>query len=120
MEIEKLKNIIKKINFKELKKITNEITLYSAALSFYTIFSLVPLILIVLTIFANTPFFAEFYSKLEHFISSNLLPTNQEVISTYLKNFLTNSSKMGVMGGFYILFTSLLCKIPYISKLVCE
>ncbi|ACM92319.1 ribonuclease BN [Nautilia profundicola AmH] len=108
MEIEKLKNIIKKINFKELKKITNEITLYSAALSFYTIFSLVPLILIVLTIFANTPFFAEFYSKLEHFISSNLLPTNQEVISTYLKNFLTNSSKMGVMGGFYILFTSIL------------
>lgn len=108
MRIEKYLTVIKNIKFKKLKETSNEITLYSAALSFYTIFSLVPLILIVLTIFANTPFFAEFYSKLEHFISSNLLPTNQELISAYLKNFLTNSSKMGIMGGFYILFTSVL------------
>jgi len=97
-----------KTNFTKLKEISNEITLYSATLSFYTIFSLVPLILIVLTIFSNTPFFAEFYTKLEHFISSNLLPTNADTISVYLKNFLTNSGKMGIMGGFYILITSIL------------
>jgi len=103
-----IKNFLKIINIHRLKETSNEITLYAAALSFYTIFSLVPLILIVLTIFANTPFFAEFYSKLEHFISSNLLPTNAETISTYLKNFLSNSSKMGIMGGFYILITSIL------------
>ncbi len=105
---EKLIKIFKKINIKELKEITNEITLYASALSFYTIFSLVPLILIILTIFANTPFFAEFYLKLEHFISSNLLPTNAQTVSVYLKNFLSNSSKMGVVGGFYILITSIL------------
>jgi len=103
-----IKNILKKINITRLKETADDITLYSAALSFYTIFSLVPLILIVLTIFSNTPFFAEFYSKLENFISSNLLPTNQEVISQYLKNFLTNSSKMGIIGGFYVLVTSIL------------
>jgi len=103
-----IKKIIKHIKPDRIRKTVNEITLYSAALSFYTIFSLVPLILIVLTIFANTPFFAEFYSKLEHFISSNLMPTNQEVISEYLKNFLQNSGKMGIVGGFYILITSVL------------
>jgi len=106
--MEKLKTILKKTDLKKLKETTNNITLYAAALSFYTIFSLVPLILIVLTIFANTPFFAEFYSKLEHFITSNLLPTNTETISMYLKNFLTNSGKMGIVGGFYILITSVL------------
>jgi membrane protein len=100
--------LIKKPNFKEIKKTLNEITLYSAALSFYTIFSLVPLILIVLTIFSSSPFFTEFYSRLEHFISSNLLPTNAETISAYIKNFLSNSSKMGILGGFYILVTSVL------------
>jgi membrane protein len=108
LSLENYLKYLKTIDFKKLKKIGNEITLYSAALSFYTIFSLVPLILIVLTIFSNTPFFAEFYNKLEHFITSNLLPTNQEIISSYLKNFLTNSSKMGIMGGFYILITSIL------------
>jgi len=107
MENGKLIKKFTKINFKELKEIINSITLYSAALSFYTVFSLIPLVLIVLTIFSSTPFFAEFYNKLEHFISSNLLPTNQELISTYLKNFLTNSTKMGIMGGFYILITSI-------------
>nr|WP_277812790.1 YihY family inner membrane protein [Caminibacter mediatlanticus] len=83
-------------------------TLYSAALSFYTIFSLVPIILIILTIFSSSPFFSEFYSKLEHFIASNILPSNQEIIKTYLQNFLSNSSKMGIIGGFYILITSIL------------
>ena len=108
MENNNFLSIIKNTNFKELKETLNNITLYSAALSFYTIFSLVPLILIVLTIFSNSPFFAEFYTKLEHFITSNLMPTNQEIISSYLQNFLSNSSKMGILGGFYILITSIL------------
>ena len=108
MRIENYLKYLKTIDFKKLKETVNNITLYSAALSFYTIFSLVPLILIVLTIFSSSPFFTEFYSKLEHFITSNLLPTNAETISAYLKNFLSNSSKMGIIGGFYILFTSIL------------
>jgi membrane protein len=108
LRIENYLKYLKTIDFKKLKDTVNNITLYSAALSFYTIFSLVPLILIVLTIFASTPFFADFYTKLEHFISSNLLPTNQEMISVYLKNFLSNSSKMGILGGFYVLITSIL------------
>jgi len=104
----KFKTLLKQIDFSKLKSSMNEITLYSAALSFYTIFSLVPLLLIVLTIFAKSPFFGEFYTKLEMFISSNLLPTNQHVISHYLQNFLSNSGKTGIMGGAYILLTSIL------------
>jgi membrane protein len=99
---------LKNLDIKKIQETVNEITLYSAALSFYTIFSLVPIILIILSIFSSSPFFSDFYTKLEHFIASNLLPTNQEVISNYLKNFLANSSKMGVIGGFYILITSIL------------
>jgi len=106
--LEILNQIKNQIDFKNLKKIMNEITMYAAAMSFYTIFSLVPIILIMLSIFSNSPFFGEFYSKLEHFIASNILPTNQELISEYLKNFLSNSSKMGLIGGFYILVTSIL------------
>ncbi len=97
-----------KINLKKIEKIVNEITLYSAAMSFYTIFALIPIILIVLSIFASSPFFSDFYAKLEEFISSNILPSNQKVVSQYLKNFLSNSSKMGIIGAFYIFITSIL------------
>jgi membrane protein len=106
----------------KLKKIIDNITLYSAALSFYTIFSLIPIILIMLTIFANSPFFTEFYTKLEHFIATNILPTNQEAIQKYLASFLQNSSKMGIIGILYILITSILFFDNYetiISK-ICE
>ena len=99
---------MKNLDIKKIQETVNEITLYSAALSFYTIFSLVPIILIVLSIFSSSPFFSVFYTKLEHFIASNLLPTNQELISEYLKSFLSNSSKMGIIGGFYIVITSIL------------
>ncbi len=108
MILNRFKNFFQNLNISEIKKIIDEITLYSAALSFYTIFSLVPIILIILTIFSSSPFFSEFYIKLEHFIASNILPSNQEIIKTYLQNFLSNSSKMGVIGGFYILITSIL------------
>jgi len=106
--VEIINKIKSQIDLKTLKKTINEITMYAAAMSFYTIFSLVPIILIILSIFSNSPFFSEFYTKLEHFIASNILPTNQELISEYLKNFLSNSSKMGLIGGFYILITSIL------------
>jgi membrane protein len=93
---------------KELREYINQLTLYSAALSFYTIFALVPLVLIVLTIFSATPFFKELYSKLEEFLAANLLPSNKDVILHYIQKFLRNSGKMGVMGGIYIIFTSVL------------
>ncbi|WP_024789004.1 YihY family inner membrane protein [Lebetimonas sp. JH292] len=97
------------IFLKHLKEdILDEITLYAAAMSFYTIFSLVPILLIILSFIAGSPFFSDIYDKLEGFISSNLLPTNKEIISSYLQNFLTNSSKMGIIGGIYIVVTSIL------------
>ncbi len=101
-------SIIKKIDLKFLKKETDNLTLFSAAMSFYTIFSLIPILLIVLSIFSTTPFFAEFYTKLEKFLISNILPSYQNQITIYLKSFLSNSARMGIIGGIYILITSIL------------
>jgi len=104
----KLKNFLKNLNIKDIKKDFNNLTLYSAAMSFYTVFSLIPLILIVLSIFASSPFFNEFYEKIQNFITSNILPTNQDVMKHYLESFLKNSASMGIIGGIYIIVTSIL------------
>ncbi len=104
----KLKTFLKKLNIKKLKVTLDEITVYSSAMSFYTIFSLIPIILLVLSIFSSTPFFNAFYQKLQNFLISNILPSNQEQIKMYLNAFLANSSKMGLIGGIYIIITSIL------------
>jgi membrane protein len=108
MKILNFRDFLTLANIKKLKNTINDITLYSAALSFYTIFSLVPVILIILSIFSSSPLFNEFYSKIETFIASNILPTNQQAITSYIRDFLSNSSKMGVLGGFYVIITSIL------------
>ena len=97
-----------RIKFDKLKTLIDEITVYSAAMSFYTIFSLIPILLLVLSIFASTPFFSEFYERLQNFLISNLLPSNKEQFKNYLDIFLSNSSKMGFIGGIYIIITSIL------------
>ncbi len=93
---------------KKLADIFEELTIQASSLSFYTIFSIVPIVLIVLSVFSSTPMFSEYYQKIEGFIISNLLPTNQEMVKTYINSFLTNSKTMGVVGGVYIFVTSIL------------
>jgi len=96
------------INFKKIKSTIDDITIYAAAMSFYTLFSLIPIILLILTIFSSSPFFNEFYEKLQSFLISNILPSNQEQIKIYLNTFLANSSHMGFIGGIYIIIASIL------------
>jgi membrane protein len=108
MHVSEIKRYLTMENAKKIKAVVNDITLYSASLSFYTIFSLVPIILIILSIFSSSPLFNAFYMKIEHFIIMNILPTNQDAVMAYIKDFLSNSSKMGMLGGFYVIVTSIL------------
>ncbi|BAF69454.1 YihY/virulence factor BrkB family protein [Nitratiruptor sp. SB155-2] len=85
-----------------------DISLYAASLSFYTIFSIVPLLLVFFTIFTKLPSFSDYYGKLKHFIFTSLIPTQQETLSAYLDTFLQNSSKLGIIGFVFVLFASIM------------
>ena len=85
-----------------------ELTLFAASLSFYTIFTIIPLLLIMLTLLISLPSFAEHYETIKHFIFSNLMPVNSEAIMGHIDGFLANSAKMGVIGLSMILVASLL------------
>lgn len=89
-------------------ELTEEITIQASSLSFYTIFSIVPILLIILSLLASNPMFSEYYQKIETFILSNILPTNQETIKVYITSFVQNSKSMGITGGIYIFVTSIL------------
>ncbi len=90
-----------------------DITLYASSLSFHTIFSIIPLLLVSFSIFIRLPSFQESYTKIKHFIFSNLIPAQHESISSYLDTFLQNSSKLGLIGFVFVLFASIMFFINY-------
>ena len=88
--------------------VDKELTLFAASLSFYTIFTIIPLLLIVLTLLTTLPSFSGHYETVKAFIFSNLMPVNSEAIMGYIDGFLQNSAKMGVVGSVMIIVASLL------------
>ena len=105
-----MKNKIKYFltNKDKISELIEHITIQASSLSFYTIFSIVPIILIILSLLASNPMFSDYYKNIEHFILSNILPTNQDTIQTYINSFVANSKNMGITGGIYIFVTSIL------------
>lgn len=82
-----------------------ELTLFAASLSFYTIFSFIPLLLIMMTVLTSLDSFSEIYLKIQELIFANLLPVNSEVIMGHINGFLQNSVEMSGMS-FVMLFVS--------------
>lgn len=98
--------LIKKIKDKELMH-------YASSLSFHTMLSLIPVLLISLSIFTHMPSFEVYYEKIKEFIFSSLLPSHQDVLASYIDGFLKNTVSMGVTGFIIVLFTSMMFFMDY-------
>lgn len=85
-----------------------DLTFYAASLSFYTLFAIIPLLLIVLTLFTSLPNFANYYQMIEEFIFSNLMPVNSTAVMEHINEFLQNSVEMSMMSFVMVLISSLL------------
>lgn len=80
---------------------------YAASLSFYTILSLIPLLLVSFSIFTQISSFKAYYQRFKSVIFSFLLPTHKELISGYLDSFLHNSVNLGIVGIIAMILTSI-------------
>ncbi|MEA3372559.1 MAG: YihY family inner membrane protein [Campylobacterota bacterium] len=85
-----------------------ELTYYASSLSFYTIFTIIPLLLIILTLLTNTPSFIEYYETIKSFILDNLMPVHSEAVTEYIDSFLQNSVRLGVFGTVMVFVASML------------
>lgn len=86
----------------------DKISYYSASLSFYTLFSIIPLLVIILSIFTNLPVFDDVYQSIQTMLFDNLMPTHSQEILTYINAFVENSGKLGMVGVGYVLFASMM------------
>ncbi|MFK5882456.1 MAG: YihY family inner membrane protein [Sulfurospirillum sp.] len=90
-----------------------DIAHYASSLSFHTILSLIPILLISFSIFTKMPSFKEYYTKIQDFIFSSMIPTQQDVISGYLTKFMTNTGNMGIVGLIFVLYVSIMFFFDY-------
>ena len=86
----------------------DRLSYYSASLSYYTLFSIIPIMVIVLSIFTNLPVFEDVYSSIQSLLFENLMPTHSREILTYINGFVENSGKLGMVGVIYVLFASMM------------
>ncbi len=77
---------------------------YASSLSWSTLFSIIPLLVIMLAIFTTMPLFNTMYVKLEAHIFSNLMPTDSKVIMEYINTFVENADTLGYLGVLYVTF----------------
>ena len=103
-----LKELYQQARYYIALMVDKELTLYAASLSYYTIFTIVPLLLITLTIFTSLPSFQEHYETIKSFIFQNLIPVQSETVTTHLDEFLANSGKLGAIGLIMVIVAALL------------
>ena len=86
----------------------DKLSYYSASLSYYTLFSIIPLLVIILSIFTNLPIFDGVYKEIQSMLFENLMPIHSQDILTHINGFVENSGKLGMVGVVYVLFASLM------------
>jgi len=104
----KVKTAWRHIRLFLLMMFDRDITVYASSLSFYTIFTVVPLLIISLSLIANVPVFNEQYAKIQLFIFDNIMPVHTEAIAGYLQSFFDNSVQLGIIGFTTMIVSSLL------------
>lgn len=111
MAMFKLKNLslsYKIIRTYFLSLFDKEITYYASSLSFYTLFTLVPVLLIVLSISTSLSSFDTFYGNIKAFIMDNILPVSSEAFSSFIDSFMQNSMQLSIIGIVSVIISSML------------
>lgn len=102
------KDLVKK-PIKSLIKIldsffNDDTTYYAASLSFFTIFSILPIIALLIYIISSLEIVQGYLDVFINYIFDILNPTHSKEFLSAFKNYISNSNKLGFIGILYMLF----------------
>ena len=80
----------------------------AAALTYMSLFAVVPMLTLMYSMFSLVPAFQELGSQVEGFIFSKFLPSSGQEITRYLADFSTQARKLSGAGVLIILLTAFL------------
>jgi len=77
-------------------------------LSYVSLMSLVPLMVVALSVATAFPIFADIHHSVEQFVYDNFVPTAGDVVQQYLSSFVDNASKMSAVAISFLFIAALL------------
>ena len=77
---------------------------YAASLSFFTIFSILPLIALLIVVISNIPAVSQHLDTITLYILDFINPTHSTTLTSQIEKFLANTQKLGFIGIVYLLF----------------
>ncbi|HHJ81278.1 MAG TPA: virulence factor BrkB family protein, partial [Candidatus Tenderia electrophaga] len=80
----------------------------SAALTYTTLLSLVPLSTVIFSVFAAFPMFDSVANQIQGFIFENFVPTSGNAIQHYLEEFSSKASQLTAIGAAFLIISALL------------
>lgn len=76
----------------------NKLPITAGYLTYSTVLAIVPLIMVVFSVFTALPMFKDATNQLEKLIYSNFAPNAGEVVEEYIELFVSNSQQMGIIS----------------------
>lgn len=80
----------------------------SAALTYTTLLSLVPLSTVIFSVFAAFPMFDNFAGQIQAFVFENFVPTSGEAIQQHIEQFANKTSQLTAIGAVFLILSALL------------
>lgn len=81
---------------------------HAAALTFTTLFAVVPLLTVVFTLLAAFPSTQNLTKEVQDFIFQNLVPTSSEAVAGYLQDFSTQAGQLTLFGIVVLVVTAIM------------
>ncbi len=105
----KVELVLRFIKFLYARQKKQEIHVSAGYLSYVTLMSLVPLVVVMFSVMTAFPIFADIRVVIEDFVYSNFMPAAGDMVQKHLTGFVDNASKMSAVAiSFLFLFALLL------------
>ncbi len=101
IQIEWCKNRLQNIS----SFLSSDLAVYSGSMSFLSVFSFIPFMMLGVFAAVNVSIFAELFNSFREFLYKNLFIDSAETIVYYLNIFLQNSSQLGFVGLIFALYS---------------
>jgi membrane protein len=92
--------------YRKIKR--EQIHVVAGYLSYVSLMSLVPLLVVMLSVMTAFPIFSDLKQVIENFVYSNFLPTAGDVVQQYIAGFVDNASKMSAVAISFLFVMALL------------